>query len=537
MMPKMQLCAIVFAAACALWCAGPVAHGIEWKPNPSKQVKPVAPPKKAPPALKREVAPANSIPGSPGDLKAKAEASRKAEVAKKADAAKKANEARQAEAAKKAEDARKADAARRAEETKKAAEATRSDALVVGSWSGAYADSQKVAFFDPFTADGGAKVETAVHDGQIATIAEKIGGWDVADLDRLALSRLCDDGKLMKLDPADLPNGPVDLKAADDFVAGGIEPCGIANSVWSSLVVFNAAKFKNDTPGRLADLLDVKKFPGKRALPEGPEYTLEIALLADGVKPAEVYTALESDDGVARALAVLDRIRDDIVWWTSAREPLRMLANDDVTMALAFNGRVFTASVVEKQALGRIWDGAIWELDYWAIPKDARNADQALRFVKFATDPKRMAEQSRWFPYAPARKSASGMVGKHAEVDVDMRDFAPTAGERLDNGLRFDAIWWSKHRERIAPKLEAWRKFPDPTPIASDEKPPEPAKPEDKVAPAAAENEERKDGAAAPPKRKPKAANKKAGGQKAAGKRNAKRRRAPSVAGSVRKAQ
>jgi len=35
---------------------------------------------------------------------------------------------------------------------------------------------------------------------------------------------------------------------------------------------------------------------------------LEWALLADGVAPADVYTTLSTDDGVARALAKLDTI-------------------------------------------------------------------------------------------------------------------------------------------------------------------------------------------------------------------------------------
>lgn len=558
---------VLFAVACAL-LAGYATHELEWTLAP---VEPIAPLNEAPASAPTEAGAAGK-PSAGKTRDSKGEAANKAEDDKKAEAAKKADEARKSEADKKAEsdnkneadrkadaekkaeadtkanetetsDDKKAEAENKNEEAKKTDEAARVGTLVVGSWSGAYADSQKVAFFDPFTKDGGLKVEQAVHDGEIATISEKIGGWDVADLDRRALDRLCEDGTLRKLDSADLSDGPRGVKAADDFVGGGIEPCGIANIVWSSVVAFNEAAFEKNAPRRLADLLDTKRFPGKRALPEGPEYTLEIALLADGVKPADIYRMLESDDGVKRALAVLDRIRNDIVWWKSAREPLRMLANDDVAMALAFNGRVFTASVVEKQTLGRIWGGAIWDFDYWAIPKEASNPDQALRFVKFATEPERMAEQSRWFPYAPARKSAADMVGKHAEVDVDMRDFAPTAGERLDNGLRFDALWWAKNRERLAAKLEAWRKPPEPTPVAREEKPSEPAKPDDKAAqqepakkeekpaPTAAENEDKKDGAAASPKDDPMAADKPEDKDKsAADKPDAKDKPAPELA-------
>lgn len=55
------------------------------------------------------------------------------------------------------------------------------------------------------------------------------------------------------------------------------------------------------------DFWNVKDFPGKRALPDYPAYTLPLALLADGVKPEDLYP-LDID----RAFKSLEKIKDSV---------------------------------------------------------------------------------------------------------------------------------------------------------------------------------------------------------------------------------
>ena len=62
-------------------------------------------------------------------------------------------------------------------------------------------------------------------------------------------------------------------------------------------------------PASWADFWDVKKFPGKRALRKGPKYTLEFALMADGVAPKDVYKVLAGKDGQDRAFKKLDELK------------------------------------------------------------------------------------------------------------------------------------------------------------------------------------------------------------------------------------
>ena len=179
--------------------------------------------------------------------------------------------------------------------------------------------------------------------------------------------------------------------------------------------------------------------------------------MADGVEPEDVYATLATQEGVARALKVLEELRDHIIWWDRGYEPLHMLAKGEAAMALAFNGRIFSAIVAENKPFEIIWDGQVFELDMWAIPKGTPHKSLALKFIAFATQPKRLAAQAKWFPYGPVRKSALKMIGKHPEVDVNMSDYIPTSEANFKRALRMDGAWWEDHEAAMKEQLKVWR--------------------------------------------------------------------------------
>jgi len=120
-------------------------------------------------------------------------------------------------------------------------------------------------------------------------------------------------------------------------------------------------------PDSIDDFFNTADFPGKRGLRKSAKATLEMALMGDGVPASEVYDLLETDEGVDRAFAVLDRIKDDIVWWEAGAQPPQLLADGEVTMSTAYNGRIFNAAVGEGQPLEVMWDGQILDFDLWVI--------------------------------------------------------------------------------------------------------------------------------------------------------------------------
>ncbi len=67
--------------------------------------------------------------------------------------------------------------------------------------------------------------------------------------------------------------------------------------------------------------------------------------------PADVYDVLATDEGVDRAFAKLDTIKDMVVWWEAGAQPPQLLADGEVAMTTAYNGRIFNAVAGEGTIL------------------------------------------------------------------------------------------------------------------------------------------------------------------------------------------
>ena len=335
------------------------------------------------------------------------------------------------------------------------------DTLSVATWGGAYGQSQEIAYFEPFAKETGTRIATEVYDGTLAKIKEMISGSessvDVVDVSAATLGTLCSNGLLETIEASSLGAAPTGESAELDFYSGGLSSCGVGSVAWSTAIAFDRRAFPKTQPSQIADLIDPKRFAGKRALPNGPRYTLELALLADGVDPANVYTELATPEGADRAFKALDKIKGDIFWWDNAQEPITWLLEKKVGMAVGYSGRIFRAAVGDRQRLGVVWDGQIYDLDLWAIPKGAKNKDGAMRFITFASDPARLATQAQLIAYGPMRKSALALVGKHPIIDVEMKDYLPTAPDNFKKALRFDDAWWSAHGADLQKRFEEWR--------------------------------------------------------------------------------
>ena len=304
------------------------------------------------------------------------------------------------------------------------------DTLSVATWGGAYGQSQEIAYFEPFAKETGTRIATEVYDGTLAKIKEMIGGSessvDVVDVSAATLGTLCSDGLLETIEASSLGAAPTGESAELDFYSGGLSSCGVGSVAWSTAIAFDRQAFPKTQPSQIADLIDPKRFAGKRALPNGPRYTLELALLADGVDPANVYTELATPEGADRAFKALDKIKGDIFWWDNAQEPITWLLEKKVGMAAGYSGRIFRAAVGDRQRLGVVWDGQIYDLDLWAIPKGAKNKDGAMRFISL-----------RQRPRAAGDAGAADRLRADAEIGAGAGGQAPDH-RRGDEGLSPD---------------------------------------------------------------------------------------------------
>lgn len=316
--------------------------------------------------------------------------------------------------------------------------------LTVISFGGANKDAQAKAYYQPFEAATGNKIIAGEYNGEMAKVKAMVDTnsvtWDLVEVESPELSRGCDEDMFEELDYSV-------LGGKDNLVPGAAQLCGVGFFVWSTVLAYNADKLQS-APTNWADFWDVKKFPGKRGLRKGAKYTLEFALMADGVAPKDVYKVLASKDGQERAFKKLDELKPHIQWWEAGAQPPQYLASGDVVMSSAYNGRI--AAVQKESNLKVVWDGGIYDFDAWAIPKGAKNKDEALKFIAFSLKPEQQKIYSENIAYGPANKQAVSLLDPALLKDM------PTTPENIANQVAMDVTFWADFGEQLEQRFNAW---------------------------------------------------------------------------------
>ena len=328
------------------------------------------------------------------------------------------------------------------------------------SWGGAYGNSHVEAYVKPFEAETGIRVTVSDADNPATPLKAQVEAGnvtaDVASVEYADAVRLCDEGLLEEIDPAILEAAEDGTSAEDDFIEGAVTECFVGTDVYSMVLAYDDSKFPDAKPGSPADFFDLANFPGKRTMRKGAKFNLEFALMADGVPAPEVYDLLATSEGVDRAFAKLETIKNDVIWWEAGAQPPQLLADGEVTMAYAFNGRIFAAAQAENKPFNIVWDGQIYEMEGWVIPKGARNIDAAHRFITFTTLPEQQARAAEFISYGPPRKSAAVLVGNMVGTDVPMGPNLPTSPENMTNALGSDLDFWVDHDGQLNERFSAW---------------------------------------------------------------------------------
>ncbi len=331
--------------------------------------------------------------------------------------------------------------------------------VTVMSWGGAYGEAQTEAFVKPFIAATGKPTIMVDSDNPAPALKAMVEAGnvtvDVASVEYADAIRLCDEGVLEPIDAASLPAGADGTPAADDFIAGAVTECGVSTDIWSNVFAYDTTKLP-EGPTAVADFFDLEKFPGKRGLRKGAKAVLELALMGDGVPASEVYALLNTPEGVDRAFAKLDTIKADVVWWEAGAQAPQLLADGEVVMTTAYNGRIFAAAQNEGKPFQIVWDGQIYENEMFVVPKGAPNMADAMEFVKFATSTEGLRASAQHISYGPARKSSMLEEIIFKDGKTAMAPHLPTAPENLTNALETSADFWVDHDAELNERFQAW---------------------------------------------------------------------------------
>lgn len=326
--------------------------------------------------------------------------------------------------------------------------------LVVGVHGGIYEDVQRKVFFEPFTRDTGIKI-VGVPFPNIAKVKAMVDtntvDIDLVELDGKDLNILARRGLLEKIDYTLIP--PDTLEGLAKIA---VHPYGIGMFVWPTGIAYNTKKYTaQNHPRTWADFWDAKKFPGARTLPAasylvGP---LEMALLADGVEPGKLYPL-----DIERAFKSLDRVRPHVSkFYKGSAESAQILADGHADLGANTFGRLI-AMKAQGAPVDVEYNQSLAKIDYWMVPKGAKHRQNAMRFIAFYHDPKRLGDYANAYPvFGPINRKST----PHIEPKV-LENLA-TSPKHAAGLIYINEEWWSAEdadgKSNFEKVLDRWNQW------------------------------------------------------------------------------
>lgn len=315
------------------------------------------------------------------------------------------------------------------------------ETLVVADPGGPFTEGYRVAFYDDFTAETGIIIQSVARDAeptaQFKSIVEtKSYIWDVCTITLSARLILEKEGLL---EPLNIP--AEDVK---DVMPEAVHTNMLGTDVYSTVLAYNTETCKNP-PKSWADFWNIKDFPGRRSLRKNPLDTFEIALMADGVAPKDLYPL-----DIERAIRKLDEIKDHIdVWWTGGAQSTQLIESGEVDMIAGWNAR-FQAAIDSGSPVEIVWDQGLYSIEGWGVPKGSPKADNARKFVAFCARAKQQAKFTEFLAYGPTNLNAYEFIPEDRAVIL------PTSPENLKGMVLASDPYWQDHRSEATERFNSW---------------------------------------------------------------------------------
>lgn len=309
--------------------------------------------------------------------------------------------------------------------------------LGFASYGGVYQKAQRDGWLQPYSKLTGvqwaeseesanATIKSQVESGQVT--------WDVVDVGNdFGL-----EGNKDLLEPLDY-----NLIHKDEILPGFAGPYRVADITYGVVLAYRSDKFSTPPQG-WKDFFDLQKFPGKRGMYDySAGGVFEVALMADGVAPNKLYPL-----DVDRAIKKLDTIKSQMVFWPGGAKSMELIESGEVSMALMWNGRAWSAKNIDKKPVEIQWNQQILTADYFVVPKGTPHKADAMNFIAWATCAANNAAPSNEIPYGPTNKNAKPAADK-------VKDLAVTNVN--DTTAYFDDNWLVTNAKMLDDKYNAWK--------------------------------------------------------------------------------
>lgn len=310
--------------------------------------------------------------------------------------------------------------------------------LTFVTWGGTYRDSVYNGGIKSFTEETGIEVKIIDTPDLAKVKAQVMTGnveWDVFDAPGALGASGSKQGFWEEFDEGMFDLDDLAIKPTKDLVpfytfAGGIG--------------YNPAKFgEGKHPRNFAEYFDLEKFPGRRTFRDRPSETLEAALLADGVAPADLYPL-----DIERAFAALDKIKSSVASWVAATpQTITLLQTGEVDFSYTYASRVRTTNAAGS-SMGFSFDQTLNGIEYLAVVKGAPNRENAMKFVSHMMKPKTQAATLELLANTPISLAAVPQMSEEA------RKWLPNM-ENPNNVVLNDA-WWADNFDTVTRQFKEW---------------------------------------------------------------------------------
>lgn len=312
------------------------------------------------------------------------------------------------------------------------------DSIVFAGYGGSNQEFQDKAFIKPFEKETGIKVvqTSGIDLARLkAMVTTQNLEWDVMNLAGV-YANVADKTGLLD---------PIDTKIVDtsDML---VKPTASVMPIYSYYagIAYNPTRVPGGKfPMNWPEFWDVAKFPGKRSMRSEPYETLEMALMADGVSPKNLYPL-----DVDRAFKMLDKIKPHVLKWGISQDAITLLQRNEVVYSYAFGGRVLAMkSAGVPMEIHR--KSTLITPGNFVLPKGSKKRDIAMKFIAFSMRPDRQAEFCELQPgYSPSKRAALPLLSRATQ---DMQPDVDDPGT-----IVVDLGYWAEHYDKIALRFKEW---------------------------------------------------------------------------------
>ncbi len=319
------------------------------------------------------------------------------------------------------------------------ARAQANGSLVYAGFGGSYERAIRSALFDPFAQEYGIHVDitTGASDVAKARAMVKAGRteWDLVDAQGTTLGQFITAGMLEELDHGVIhPEAVFDQKLVTPYSVPWYQFS--VNRFWNTTAITQPLD-------SWAALWNMKNPPGKIGLSKLPWFSLEIALLADGVDMRKLYP-LDTD----RAFAGLDRIKANAVFL------------DTSALANAISSQEVVAGIINLARLKAVqsagvklsysWNQAIIDVQQLVVLKGAPNKASAMKAVAFSLDQAPQKRILETLGYTPTVKSVLDTIDPEKAKDL------PGTTATTATSFYLNTDWWAKNGAAVGRRWEDW---------------------------------------------------------------------------------